>query len=220
MERAERLFGNTKNQRATHQELSGECDFMSETQSRSPGDLARAAATGDRQAAADLLPLVYDELRRLAQSRLAQLPPGNTLQATALVHEAFVKLVGKCDPGWEGKAHFFGAAAEAMRQLLVDQARRKKSVKHGGAHSRIDIESVDVPVTASPDEVLAVDAALKRLQIDDPRKGQILALRCFAGFTRDEVAAAIGVSPATVDREWRYIIARLQKELKSAECQP
>lgn len=193
---------------------------MSEAQSRSPIDMARAAATGDRRAAAELLPLVYDELRRLAQARLAQLPPGNTLQATALVHEAYVKLVGKCDPGWDGQAHFFGAAAEAMRQLLVDQARRKKSVKHGGAHSRIEIESVDVPMAASPDDVLALDAALERLQVDDPRKAQILALRCFAGFTRDEVAAAIGVSPATVDREWRYIIARLYKELKSTECKP
>lgn len=193
---------------------------MSEAQSRSPGDMARAAATGDRQAAAELLPLVYDELRRLAQSRLAQLPPGNTLQATALVHEAYVKLVGKCDPGWEGQAHFFGAAAEAMRQLLVDQARRKKTVKHGGAHSRIDIDAVEVPVTASPDDVLALDAALERLRADDPRKAQILALRSFAGFTRDETAAALDISPATVDREWRYIVARLYKELKREERSP
>jgi RNA polymerase sigma factor (TIGR02999 family) len=179
-----------------------------------------AARAGDRRAAAELLPVVYDELRRLAQSRLARLPPGNTLSATALVHEAYLKLVGARDPGWDGQAHFFGAAAEAMRQLLVDQARRKKSVKHGGGKNRIDLETIEVPFASSADDVLELDAALERLRADDPRKAQILTLRCFAGLGRDETAAAMGVSASTIDREWRFIVARLYKELKSEDRCP
>ncbi len=186
---------------------------MAESQSNPLREMVEAAGGGDRQAAAELLPLVYDELRRLAQARLARLPPGNTLQATALVHEAYMKLVGRCDPGWEGQRHFFGAAAEAMRQLLVDQARRKDRVKHGGGKRRIDIESIDVPFVSSPDEVLAIDAALERLRADDPRKAQILTLRSFGGLSREETAAAMGISASTVDREWRYITARLHNEL-------
>lgn len=190
---------------------------MSETPFEAVRHKVEAAGSGDRQAAAELLPLVYDELRKLAQSRLAQLPPGNTLSATSLVHEAYLKLIGRCDPGWQGQQHFFGAAAEAMRQLLVDQARRKGRVKHGGGKKRIDIETIDVPFVSSPDDVLAMDAALERLRADDERKAQILKLRCFGGLSRDEVAAALGVSTSTVDREWRYIVARLYQELKSED---
>jgi RNA polymerase sigma factor (TIGR02999 family) len=190
---------------------------MAESQSETVRHKAEAASGGDRQAAAELLPMVYDELRRLAQSRLAQLPPGNTLSATSLVHEAYLKLIGSCDPGWQGQHHFFGAAAEAMRQLLVDQARRKSRVKHGGGKKRIDIETVDVPFVSSPDDVLAMDAALERLCADDERKAQILTLRCFGGLSREEVAAALDVSLSTIDREWRYIVARLYKELKSED---
>ncbi len=179
--------------------------------------MVEAARGGDRQAAAELLPLVYDELRRLAQARLSRLPPGNTLQATALVHEAYLKLIGDCDPGWQGKSHFFGAAAEAMRQLLVDQARRKDRVKHGGEKKRIDIDTIDVPFVSSGHDVLAMDAALERLRADDPRKAQILTLRCFAGLSRGEAAAALGISLSTVDREWRYIVARLYQELRGDE---
>jgi len=193
---------------------------MAESPSQAVRLMAEAAGDGDRQAAAELLPLVYDELRKLAQARLAQLPPGNTLSATSLVHEAYLKLVGRQDPGWQGQNHFFGAAAEAMRQLLVDQARRKNRVKHGGGKKRIDIETVDVPFVSSAEDVLAMDAALERLRADDPRKAEMLTLRCFGGLNRDEVAAAMGVSTSTVDREWRYIIARLYRELKSDEHLP
>ena len=168
---------------------------------------------GDRQAADDLLPLVYDELRRLARARMAHLPPGNTLQPTALVHEAYACLVGREDPGWDTRGHFFAAAAQAMRQVLVDQARRKKTLKRGGDRKRIDLEDFNAPLACPVDDVLALDEALERLAGDDPRKAQVVTLRCFAGLSREETAAAMGLSLATIDREWRYIIARLHKEL-------
>lgn len=177
------------------------------------------ACTGDRQAAADLIPLVYDELRRLAQARLAKLPPGNTLQPTALVHEAYARLVGRDDPGWDSRGHFFAAAAESMRQILVDQARRKNRVKHGGGKKRIDIDDFDAPLNCPVEDVLALDMALERLRGDDPRKAQIVTLRCFAGLNREETAAAMSLSLATIDREWRYIVARLYRELKGNESQ-
>jgi len=178
-----------------------------------------AAGAGDRKAAAELLPLVYAELRDLARSRLAKVPPGNTMQPTALVHEAYVRVVGRDDPGWDSKGHFFAAAAEAMRQVLVDQARRKNRLKHGGGRKRIDVdaEDFDVPLAAPVQDVLALDAALERLGDDDPRKAQIVSLRCFAGLNREETAAAMGLSVATIDREWRYIVARLHSELKEPE---
>ena len=186
-----------------------------------PSSLAqtlRAASKGDRRAAAELLPQVYAELRRLAQARMEKLPPGNTLQATALVHEAFIRVVGDQDPGWDSRGHFFAAAAESMRQILVDQARRKNRVKHGGGKKRIDIAVIDVPFSSSPDEILALDEAIERLRADDPRKAQIVTLRCFAGLNREETAAAMDVSLSTVDREWRYIVARLYKELKPEDA--
>lgn len=174
-----------------------------------------AARLGDRRASAELLPLVYSELRDLARSRLAKVPPGNTLQPTALVHEAFIRLVGDSDPGWDSKAHFFGAAAEAMRQVLVDQARRKNRLKHGQGKKRIDIQTDDfeVPLASPVEDILALDAALERLREDDERKARIVSLRCFAGLNREETAAALGLSVPTIDREWRYIVARLHKEL-------
>ncbi len=173
-----------------------------------------AASRGDRRAAAELLPLVYDDLRQLARARMDKLPPGNTLQPTALVHEAYMRVVGDADPGWEGRGHFFAAAAESMRQILVDQARRKNRVKHGGGKKRMDIDLIDVPFSSSPAEVLALDAAIERLRADDPRKAQIVTMRCFAGLSREETAAAMGVSLSTIDREWRYIVARLFGELR------
>ncbi|MHC4089374.1 MAG: ECF-type sigma factor [Planctomycetota bacterium] len=172
-----------------------------------------AASTVDRQAATELLPLVYDELRKLAQARMAKLPPGNTLQPTALVHEAYARLVGKDDPGWDTRGHFFAAAAEAMRQVLVDQARRKNRLKRGGGKKRIEIDDFDAPLNCPVEDVLALDMALERLGRDDPRKAQIVTLRCFAGLNREETAAAMDLSLATIDREWRYIVARLHKEL-------
>ncbi len=188
-----------------------------------PSSLAEtlhAASKGDRNAADELLPQVYAELRRLAQARMEKLPPGQTLQATALVHEAFMRLVGDQDPGWDSRGHFFAAAAESMRQILVDQARRKNRVKHGGGKKRIDFDAIEVPFTSSPDEILALDEAIERLRDDDPRKAQIVTLRCFAGLNREETAAAMDVSLSTVDREWRYIVARLYKELKPEDADP
>lgn len=173
-----------------------------------------AARRGDKRAASELLPLVYNELRSLARSRMGHVPPGNTLQPTALVHEAFLKLVGKQDPGWDTRGHFFAAAAEAMRQVLVDQARRKKRLKHGGSKKRIEnVEKFDIELTSPVENILALDEAIERLRADDERKAQIVTLRCFAGLSRDEVAAVMGLSVPTIDREWRYIVARLHKEL-------
>ena len=150
-------------------------------------------------------------------ARIARLPPGNTLQPTALVHEAFIRLIGRADPGWEGKGHFFAAAAEAMRRVLVDQARRKKRLKRGGDKRRIDLEEFEAPLASPVEDVLALDAALERLRADDERKAQIVSLRCFAGLTREEAASALGLSLSTIDREWRYIVARLHKELAEPE---
>lgn len=175
------------------------------------------ACRNERKAATDLLPLVYGELRALARARMAGMPPGNTLQPTALVHEAFMRVIGNADPGWDSKGHFFAAAAEAMRQALVDQARRKNCVKRGGGKKRIDVEEFEVPLAAPVEDILALDEALDRLQADDPRKAQIVSLRCFAGLNREETAAALGVSLVTVDRDWRYIVARLHKELSPGE---
>ncbi|NNE09548.1 MAG: sigma-70 family RNA polymerase sigma factor [Gemmatimonadetes bacterium] len=175
--------------------------------------LLERVSQGDAGAATELLPLVYGELRRLAVARMAKVPPGNTLQPTALVHEAYLRLVGKGDPGWNGRGHFFGAAAEAMRQILVDQARRKSAARHGGGRKRLDVDEVEIAFEAPVDDILALNLALEKLEESDPRKAAIVKLRFFAGLDRLETAAALGVSVATVDRDWRYILARLHSEL-------
>jgi RNA polymerase sigma factor (TIGR02999 family) len=177
----------------------------------------RAAVRGDAKAADDLLPLVYDELRALARARLKKAPPGQTLQPTALVHEAYLRVVGNKDPGWDGRGHFFAAAARAMRDILVEQARRRMAQKRGGDRHRVAADKAE-PIFEPPSEdVLAVDEAVKRLEQDDPRKGQIVNLRYFARLTTAETATALGVSIGTVEREWRYIRAWLQRELSSGE---
>jgi len=176
-------------------------------------DILESVAQGDKQAAAELMPVLYKELRRLAIARMAKLPPGNTLQPTALVHDAYVRLVGQQDPGWDGRSHFFAAAAEAMRQLLVDQARRKSAIKYGGGQKRMDINEMEIPVDLKFDEILAIDQALDRLRIHDPRKADIVLQRYFVGLTREETATVMGLSVRTVDREWRSIVARLHREL-------
>lgn len=171
------------------------------------------AARGDVAAAGALLPLVYEELRALARARLAQLPPGQTIQATALVHDAYVRLIGDEDPGWEGRAHFFGAAARAMRDILVEQARRKAAKKHGGDHQRVDLQGAEPSLAPNHDQILAVHEALRKLEADDPRKGEIVNLRYFAGLSTEETAHALDISIGTVEREWRYIRAWLQREM-------
>ena len=172
---------------------------------------------GDPQAAAQLLPLVYDELRRLAAQKLAQEKPGQTLDATALVHEAYLRLVGP-DPEqpWASRGHFFAAAAEAMRRILVENARRKKRQKRGG-----DLRRVDVPleefhrVTESPEDVLDLDAALTRFAAEEPAKAQLVQLRFFAGLSVEEAARCLGISRATADRYWAYARAWLYERVQA-----
>ena len=167
---------------------------------------------GDAQAANQLLPAVYDELRKLAQARMAA-ESNDTLQPTALVHEAYAKVVGTTDPGWDGRAHFFGAAAQAMREILVDQARRRYALKRGGNHQRQPIEADELPIDSPVENILALDDALKKLEAQDPKKSQIVILRFFAGLTMKEIASNLQVSKTSVERDWRYIRAWLYKEL-------
>ncbi len=166
-----------------------------------------------RQSAEELLPLVYDELRSLARSRMAREAPGQTLQATALVHEAYLRLIGDADPGWNGRGHFFGAAALAMRRILVEQARRKARLRHGGGQRRLDVADVGLAIEPAGADVLAVDHAVGRLEKEDPRKGRIVNLRYFAGLTAKETADVLGLSVGTIEREWRFIKTWLQVEL-------
>jgi RNA polymerase sigma factor (TIGR02999 family) len=176
-----------------------------------------AAQAGDREAAARLLPLVYAELRKLARARLARLPPGQTLQPTALVHEAYLRLIGKADLHLESRQHFFFAAAQAMRDILVEQARRKAGPRRGGGRRRVALDET-VAVTGPPaDEVLAVNEALQDLEREDPIKGRIVQLNYFAGMTMHEVAEVMGLSERTVYRHWRFIKAWLQSRLEESE---
>ncbi len=167
----------------------------------------QAVADGDEQAAGELLPLVYEELRSLARSRMGHLAPGQTLQPTALVHEAYLRVVGDADPGWDGRGHFFAAAAQAMRQIIVEQARRKAAVKHGGGRERVDLAVATPAIEPPTDEVLALDETLKDLEKHSPRKAELVTLRYFGGLTMEEAAAALGVSVGTVERDWRYVKA-------------
>jgi RNA polymerase sigma factor (TIGR02999 family) len=172
----------------------------------------QAAQAGDRQAAADLLPLVYDELRKLAAHKLAHETPGQTLQPTALVHEAYVRVAGDSQVTWEGRRHFFFAAARAMREILVEQARRKAGPKHGGRR-RQELDDACAVLEPPSEDVLAVHEALAELETSDPLEAQIVLLRYFTGLTMDETAAVVGVPPRTLDRQWRYIRAWLMKRL-------
>ena len=173
---------------------------------------------GGRELAGErLLPLVYDELRKLARHRLSDLPPGRTLQATALVHEAWLKLVGDADPGWNHRGHFFGAAARAMRDILVDHERRRRSLKRGGDRLRIEVsQELAADGGAPPEDLLALDA-LCRLEQDRPRHHQVVMLRHFAGLTVPETAEALGISPATVDRDWAFARAWLHRTLADGD---
>ena len=172
-----------------------------------------AVAHGDPTAAEQLLPLVYDELRKLAAQRLAREKPGQTLQATALVHEAYLRLVGAADPGWDSRGHFFAAAAEAMRRILVDQARRKQADKHGGGRLHVDLpEDLAAPEAAS-DDLVALDEALDRLERHDPDAARLVKLRYFAGLSHQEAADALGISRGAADRLWALGRAWLFRQL-------
>ena len=176
--------------------------------------LLDAAAAGDSKAAADLLPLVYDELRRLAAARLAQEKPGQTLQATALVHEAYLRLVGGAPDGhWNGRGHFLAAAAEAMRRILVENARRKKTAKRGGRRRRIDLARAEPLEQADPEALLDLDELLTRLAGEDPEAAGVAQLRLFAGLSVEEAAQALSTSRASAYRQWTYARAWLHARL-------
>jgi len=172
-----------------------------------PPDAARTAA--------DLMPLVYAELRQLAASKMAQEKPGQTLQATALVHEAWLRLNESNRQQWQGREHFFSAAAEAMRRILVDNARRKLRVRHGGKLERVDVEFMDLPIAGDDEKCLHVHEALDRLAALDPRKADVVKMRMFVGLEIPEIAAALSASEKTVQRDWTFAKAWLSRELKS-----
>jgi RNA polymerase sigma factor (TIGR02999 family) len=169
----------------------------------------QAIKRGDGRASEELLPLVYGELRRLAAARMAQEAPGQTLQATALVHEAWLRMVGDGDRTWQNRAHFFGAAAEAMRRILVENARRKSRLKRGGGQLRLDIDGLDLAATSPDEKVLLMDEALEQLRAEDPEKARIVVLKFFGGLTNQEVAENLGVTERTVERQWAYAKAWL-----------
>jgi RNA polymerase sigma factor (TIGR02999 family) len=180
-----------------------------------------AMEQGDPHAAEQLLPLVYDELRRLAVEKMAHERPGQTLQATALVHEAYVRLVDVDKAQhWNSRGHFFAAAAEAMRRILVENARRKQRVKHGGGRQRIDLDEACPVVRPPSDDLLALDEALTRLAAPDPVRAELVKLRFFAGLTMPEAAEALGLSLATAERHWTFVRVWLYAELTGGEAQP
>lgn len=185
--------------------------------------ILEAIERGEPRAAEQLLPLVYDELRKLASHKLADERPGQTLQATALVHEAFLRLVGPdgCRD-WDGRGHFFAAAAEAMRRILVDAARRKGRERHGGGRARVDLNDVSpvAPAPAPRDDLVALDEALTRLAVDHPDAARLIELRHFTGLTVAEAAKALGMSPRTADRLWAFGRAWLHRELAGSPADP
>ena len=170
---------------------------------------------GNAQASEELLPLVYNELRRMAAHKMASEPAGHTLQPTALVHEAWLKLVDSSSQSWQNRAHFFGAAAEAMRRILIDRARRKLAARHGGGAGRVDVDEIDFAAPAKDDELLAVHEALDALAGHDPRKAELVKLRYFAGLSIDEAAEVLGISAPTAKRDWTYARAWLFREIGS-----
>lgn len=183
----------------------------------------QAVKAGDPRAAAQLLPLVYEELRVLARSRLARSPGAargadNTLQPTALVHEAYLRLVGADDPSWNSRGHFFAAAAMAMRQILVEQARRKAAVKHGGGAQRVDTPVELLPIETPKEDMIALDSALTKLEAIDERKARVVMLRYFAGLTAEQTAMALGISEPTVNREWKLARVLLRLELQGEDA--
>ena len=176
--------------------------------------LLDAAAAGDREAAAELLPHVYDELRKLAAARMSSEAAGQTLQPTALVHEAYLRLVGDRQPdGWDGRGHFFAAAAEAMRRILVENARRKQRLRHGGGRQRADLPYDVAAPSSSPEDVVAVDEALRKLATVDKQAAELVTLHYFAGLTIEEAAAALGVSTRKAYNVWAYARAWLFRAL-------
>jgi len=175
-----------------------------------------AIEQGDAKAADELLPLVYEELRRLAAQKMSHELPGQTLQATALVHEAYIRLVGSENQNWSGRTHFFAAAAEAMRRILIENARRKQRLKHGGDRQRVDLDDADIAIKDPSTDLIALDEALTKLAQEDLAVADLVKMRYFAGLTLEQAAAVLGVSRRTADRYWAYARAWLYKEITKA----
>src|SRR5262245_60870832 len=171
---------------------------------------------GDPRAAEELLPLVYEELRRLAAAKMAREAPGQTLQATALVHEAWLRLVGMDPTMWQSRSHFFCAVAEAMRRILIEQVRRKRALRHGGGQQRADLDTVEIAAPDSDARLLSVNEALEQLSKHDPVKADVVKLRYFVGLTLKETAEALGVSEPTAKRHWAYARAWLYREIRAS----
>lgn len=176
--------------------------------------ILEAAEAGDEGAAEKLLPLVYEELRHLAAAKLAQEAPGQTLQPTALVHEAWLRLVGAGNEHWNGRGHFFGAAAEAMRRILIDRARRRHRERHGHGLVRVDLNQLDVAITTDDDLLLRVNEALEKLEAEAPEKARLVKLRFFSGLSVLEAAEALGIAQITAKRHWAFARAYLLAELQ------
>ena len=172
-----------------------------------------AIEQGDAQAADELLPLVYEELRRLAAQKMSHEQPGQTLQATALVHEAYIRLVGSEARDWSGRTHFFAAAAEAMRRILIENARRKHRLKHGGYRQKIDLDDACIVIEGPSEDIIALDEALVKLALEDPVKADLVKLRYFAGLTIEQSGGILNISRATADRYWSYSRAWLFDEI-------
>jgi RNA polymerase sigma factor (TIGR02999 family) len=164
--------------------------------------MLEAISAGENHASEQLLPLVYEELRRLAAARMSQEAAGQTLQATALVHEAWLRMVSDGDRSWQNRAHFFGAASEAMRRILIERARRKSSLKHGGGNERLNIESLELAETTPDDKMLLVNEALEQLEASQPERARVVVLKYFGGLTNKEVAETLNIGERSVDRHW------------------
>ncbi len=185
------------------------------------GDVTRILEAIDKgipQAAEELLPLVYDELRRLAAQKLSQEKPGQTLQATALVHEAYIRLVGSEDQKWDSRGHFFAAAAEAMRRILVENARRKRRLKRGAGREKFDLEAVDLMIDSPSEDLLDLDEALAKLASEDKQSAEVVKLKYFAGLTTEQIASVLGISVRTAYRDWAYARGWLQLEMSKGDA--
>jgi len=178
--------------------------------------ILEAAQQGDPTAADELLPLVYEELRRLAAHKMANEAAGQTLQPTALVHEAWLRLVGNQNQKWDGRAHFFAAAAEAMRRILIDRARRKRAVRHGGDQQRVDLQEVDLAAPSDDDQLLAVNDALDKLAAQHKEEAELVKLRYFVGMTNEEAAEVLGISVRTAKYYWTHARAWLYREIAAS----
>lgn len=170
---------------------------------------------GDAHAAEKLLPLVYEELRRLAGHKMANEKPGQTLQATALVHEAWIRVAGSNQQQWRGRDHFFSAAAESMRRILVDNARRKQRIRHGGGMERVNVDAINLPIAQNDEKCLRVNDYVEQLAVEDPEKAEIVKMRVFAGMGVGEIATVLGCSEKTVQRHWNFAKAWLSRELQN-----